>query len=1292
MARREINKSEIRQKFTKLVDESGKYISPSKWLPSIGGDYENTFTLEGTNPLGGGSSKGEINILTNFNQNDPDDINLLRYTLFLYCTQKDPYFFERSTYYSSYRPNNGLFFEKEIESFSKNYQTGKGESKKQTRSLTADCVRTYKGSKIKDPIDNETSVQSLINYSQIPNGQYEKNVAGVLGKVTYDSVVKHRLYKDLLDSGYISNVERIDAESWVSKATKLGDGQYDLYIDVGGGPFFRAFPVICVFTKDVSGKKISDLIQNFNNLVESKFFRKPNAQDQLVKPLNVGGESNFLESKIRASESSVYCAIYDFAKVITLEPNTKNDYTLGILKIGLSLFSRIQTNPITITEFQKAYKSSSEILKDSYNEKVEELFFNILYGNKHIKETSYLLDKSEASLNAKFSKEFKVEIKKLADSLLANGDKISSIFKEETRNNFQFRNYNSEQELKIILHFDNFYNLLAVTTYNEKPLQEVVKIDEDSPFILEDYKVSFATNELIAKFYNNAETLPTFANGEYKFTPSYALQHDIVLITDYLITQLYKNLEASPDFIYENDKNRDKNDALSTKAFDLLKLINSRLNVNLNKNDYFFISSNKIYLRKEIVRKLNLNELVFSFEGTGENKVKLQTISNLLRNKLPTPDIQKLTIEDLKEFVYYPRLKEVSPAPKPDREIVKPTPPPPKDTPKNNNYLINNIITSELACYEDIANSFDKALNSDGIWNIVKEVAKTLAYIGLPFLLSYASASVAEKLKELSKKADKSLLECVISDRETLKKMIIGSMDIVNIGEKNAFLQLVPVAVQLPIIPYVSVFDLEKELKRRLVEYIIKEGLKYITEKISASLKTVVDMCNADSYLNAFLINAIPDLSSGDKVGTPNSAGLPIVPSSATYVPEILANINLLIDQSGIESRQNVYQLFRDNYFITKNNYSDEEISNFFDFLSSDIDSGEMLVLLKGKSTPEIRGLVLTFIKTYKVIDAIQKDKFSILFDSGEDVASLFIFLAQYIDYRILMEQIANSTKNYTPNICIDVNSKFEDYSFEFGSNQVNAEASELEGILDDICSLKKEQALDIFKAGPTLLTITLSNSLNISFSSIVDSIENSKKQVSISTPTNRASYEITNIPIADVVSKLNENNIDLYIPDNKVTYYKLLTTSEKGSVLSENGGPNDEPEFFAKEKDKFLNSVVTNINDQFKSNKQKYKQIFNEQLKNSGNIGLKTNIEAFSDYIQKYNEMKGILAYDDIYPSESISFLKDNLSLFDFVEKVLFKLLTNPPSTAEEYLSDTGALIFAEQLYESYLQGNFEI
>jgi len=40
------------------------------------------------------------------------------------------------------------------------------------------------------------------------------------------------------------------------------------------------------------------------------------------------------------------------------------------------------------------------------------------------------------------------------------------------------------------------------------------------------------------------------------------------------------------------------------------------------------------------------------------------------------------------------------------------------------------------------------------------------------------------------------------------------------------------------------------------------------------------------------------------------------------------------------------------------------------------------------------------------------------------------------------------------------------------------------------------------------------------------------------------------------------------------------------------------------------------------------FKKIFSEELKNSGNVGLKTNENIFSDYIEKYNELKGTKIY----------------------------------------------------------------
>ena len=67
----------------KQIREFSSRNSSTDWLPSVGDkdSYQNTFSLMGSNPIIGGSSKGEINVITNFAQEDDKDINLKRFTL-----------------------------------------------------------------------------------------------------------------------------------------------------------------------------------------------------------------------------------------------------------------------------------------------------------------------------------------------------------------------------------------------------------------------------------------------------------------------------------------------------------------------------------------------------------------------------------------------------------------------------------------------------------------------------------------------------------------------------------------------------------------------------------------------------------------------------------------------------------------------------------------------------------------------------------------------------------------------------------------------------------------------------------------------------------------------------------------------------------------------------------------------------------------------------------------------------------------------------------------------------------
>ena len=90
------------------------------------------------------------------------------------------------------------------------------------------------------------------------------------------------------------------------------------------------------------------------------------------------------------------------------------------------------------------------------------------------------------------------------------------------------------------------------------------------------------------------------------------------------------------------------------------------------------------------------------------------------------------------------------------------------------------------------------------------------------------------------------------------------------------------------------------------------------------------------------------------------------------------------------------------------------------------IDSGEMSMLLKGSSSIKTRNTIVAFIKEYKSLDEVQ-GKFYLLIDDEQSVSILFELLALYIDYRLCYEEIGNSLLNFTPTVCFDVNSQYDD-------------------------------------------------------------------------------------------------------------------------------------------------------------------------------------------------------------------------------------------------------------------------
>ena len=1308
------------------------------WLPSIitppagqdfSSEYLDTFTLEGTNiiPQTGkavagskqlikGSSTGEINQITIFgngtdavgikydkNSAKLEPLNLNRFYLILYCLQNSPYLFPEAEQIRI-QTETDVLMPRSLSKFFEDQQTAaQGSIKPYGNGLAADSVRTYRSQKAPADIKDDKDIASILNFART-NQNYLEYVAGSLGKVAYDSVVKSTLYSILKKEGIISQKTR-EGQMWDEEASKLPFGEFDYWIDPSGGTYSRGFPVICVFTNSESQKTEDDLIQKSNEFLGSKFFRKIDGKNQLVTPITkngkpVGGEKYFIEMPNRQGAGYTYCFLYDFTKVIVLEPDVAQDYTLDLLKLGLSFLSRkLPKQSFTNkNEFITYYQAIKRYLEVSYTDSLEKENLSILLKNKHAEECAYALSKNKDSFLSKFNTNFKAQLAEVLKSLDNSYSKILEIFDQQTKKgekrNFQFNSYPENLDYPIILHYDNFYNLLAATSVNISP-QDPQKPDWNGfPFVLEDYVVDYKYGNLIKLFFQNKSKLPTIpANVEYPtydFQRSIAEGHDIVLITDIFLRQLYDILEEKNDaFVYETDQNSKKDSVLKANSINLLKLIADRTNISIKKEDYFIVSGDKIYLRKDIVKKLSLDELTFSFDSVKEEKIKFQTISKLLFINLEEEKKIQGTINDFIDRIYYPILQiDNSPVVKDEeRRVIEP--PASLEENKNRDFLINNIISSQLACYEDIANSFDKAINTEKPEDKIYYAFQAIVNIGLPILLAMAAEAIANNLKQLKKPGEtleQSLLDCLEQDENKLKKNLIGFLDILlNIDDParllGLFSQELPDLPKLPNIPFFLTFDAEKELKRRLIKFLIDAFLEYLSLSLKKALQSIIDMCNADSYLTAFLTNAFPnDQTSGKKLGIASPSGYP-VNSTNIYVPALLADINALIQQSGIETNENVYEYFRNIYkgnVPEKNNpaklvfvqYDDVQISEFFTYLSQAVDAGELASLLKGTSSPQVRNIVLGYIKNYSDYT------FSYFISNTAGVSSLFEFLSQYIDYTLCYGIISNGLNNYSANVCGDVNSVFPESALVFGEVAIEDKINELTKNLNEICELKAPLSIDLLGQGPSLLTNTLKNSLQVAVNSNVDTIsqyyslllQNAIEEKTLdeafindigqlSAPViQKENYEYKELPdfpksAAGDIEKIIYLGLysafeQQYIFEDKFEeIYKIEKNflsnnpvgSENKSIISQkdrfvyymNKIPNDYNANFQilASTDVSLSKRIENLKNVFLAEKEisakALKKNFLNKLNNSGNIGLKTELFVFDGYIRKLQQLK---------------------------------------------------------------------
>jgi hypothetical protein len=400
-----------------------------------------------------------------------------------------------------------------------------------------------------------------------------------------------------------------------------------------------------------------------------------------------------------------------------------------------------------------------------------------------------------------------------------------------------------------------------------------------------------------------------------------------------------------------------------------------------------------------------------------------------------------------------------------------------------------------------------------------------------------------------------------------------------------------------------------------------------------------------------------------DSFGSPSESG------SSLYDVQLAIDINVLIDLSGILTRDIVYSKFADEYSLEKSQTTFSEISKFLSDISYSIDLYELASLLRGVATESTINSLLDSISLTDV-------SFKKLFSDSDDVVKLFIFLSNYCDYRICYDILGRSLEKYVGNICTPQQSRKKDYELilkDIGADPaatIRDQIQDLEKQFDQLCSTKFNLNIDVFKDGPKLLANYLTQFMVMPFGTIIEfqqKVYDYEKGIGMSEEQKKImgglifKGEYTLKPIiqkfnstcggvksAYVFAPISSNNLDSV---KKIKTYKLSKTDKYTSD-------------FAKRKQElknYLNNLGVNLTDEVINKKieqelytdpsifafklyqnltaenklvsaydnivysvnylEKLKLEIEEQVNNSSNIDVKDDVDLFNSYIDKLKE-----------------------------------------------------------------------
>lgn len=996
-------------------------------------------------------------------------------------------------------------------------QTGNDTGIPDSINLRIQLIRRYNESAAKGKTTEELKSAEI---ASVPKEQL-----GVIGPVTYNFIIRQAIYQwfknTYLDGdSFLAKSLPILNNGWSSQQIPSDQGYY-IYVSPSGNPNDKPYPTIGVLFDSESDISNTEAITKARSYIDFLLLRDSSSLEK---------EKGFYIEKIKSDNGFTrYCVYADLAEILYCKLIEVNLSAIDMIKAGISLIHKFgrdfyATDNDTIKTIKNAVKYPIDKFID-LESKIDETAFNFKEPDPLLKDAKLFAIANDSTKD--YSEEYSIITQDLLTSHLKYTNELADriVSERSIKKNVALRDYKATPiNEQIRFFYDENYNLLAASIVKNPIEPSKPKVYPDDKCITVKNNENLTIPEIDPK---EKSLLENVQNKDYLLLTN----HSVVFTTEFFIRQFYDKYDKIRSDVLNDNKGKgaggkdpnilEKSDMfISNKDFSKLKV------------DYLYIYDKNTLLEAAIDEKATLQF------------VKLKT-SNYWTVLGPLLGISETSLDDFIKY-HYPELvhnpsaeKKEKPKPSGTDNSSKPAQPKNVERLKASNSLVtipNDInldtklkVTDLLAeeCFAGIL-----AAVSTGKLNTAFSILK---FLDIPYLISLVQKAIEDELnKIINSLQEQGTKDSVLSSKDKFKDCFPppqpkvqnfnkGNLELPDIAALFGLLAL----YNLPKIPYLTVADVWKTIKKQIYQLAIQIVLEFVIQLLNLIIaKIKEELCKPKDATAGITNTKKPNPSNVPRL----PPGIPQPPKTepkCSYEELLSTNLNI--------SKLQIYNVLRGFYKVE---IKDNEFDSYFAGLSSLLSTQQIINTLSNSIDDNLYLTIKKYSSDYPQFN-------SILFNITT-TSSFFNFISRYVDLTPCYQQLLLDNRN--PNYCFDDRDLPEDLS----DNDLLNKADDLLSQLSNLCEILKSESLaDRLANIPVLDDPSVKDALSQGAKVLIDSAHKNFLQMKTKYLTSFESIDAIN----DYITTFGKNNKAFNIDNQSYidpmdTIASKLIEYDKGQIM----------------------------------------------------------------------------------------------------------------------------------------------